>query len=394
MTSIDSLACAAQRTSQAGANNLMIPIDTRPAPHTHTVPNFKLSSGDVLAQATTAYRTLGVLNAQRNNVVLVLHGYTTGPAMLDEGSNVAEGSWSGLIGPGRAVDTERYFVICPNMLGSSYGSTGPGSIDPATNKPYGGDFPLISPHDIVALQKQMLEALGVHHVVAVMGPSFGGYQAFQWAVDYPDFMDRVVAAVSAPFHPGSAGQSGAVVALLSKDPTWNDGRYCDVPGAMIETLTKMRTATLTLYGVEAELLPRFPDPELRAAELQRLAREWANEFDAGSLVTLLRAAEMFDVRPRLQTIRAPLLLVNSRTDPVFSPALIEEVGPLLDAAKLTWFYFELDSEKGHFASGADWHLWSDALATFMRDGRVDSQAPSAYLYTDGRPAEKVSEELP
>jgi len=121
----------------------MIPIDTRPASHTHTVPNFKLSSGDVLAQATTSYRTLGVLNAQRNNVVLVLHGYTTGPAMLDEGSNVAEGSWSGLIGPGRAVDTDRYFVICPNMLGSSYGSTGPGSIDPATNKPYGGDFPLI-----------------------------------------------------------------------------------------------------------------------------------------------------------------------------------------------------------------------------------------------------------
>jgi len=372
----------------------MTAINTRPLLLTHTVQNLRLSNGEILAQATTAYRTLGVLNAERNNVVLVLHGYTTGPAMLDEGSNVAEGSWSGLIGPGRAVDTDQYFVICPNMLGSSYGSTGPGSVNKATGKHYGGDFPLISLQDIVAVQKQMLDALGVQHLVAVMGPSFGGYQTFQWAVDYPEFMDHVIAAVSAPFHPGSAGQSDAVLALLNQDPTWDDGHYGDTPGAMIDTLTKMRTATLTLYGVEAELLPRIPDPEVRAAELQRLAREWANEFDAGSLVTLLRAAEMFDIRPRLQSIRAPLLLVNSRTDPVFSPALIEEVGPLLDAAKLTWFYVELDSEKGHFASGADWHLWSDALGNFMRDGRIDGKAPSAYLYTDGRPAVKVSEELP
>lgn len=365
----------------------------QPGSHSYTQHDLRLSSGTVLAEATTAYRTLGRLNAAGDNAVLVLHGYTTGPSMLDKGANVAEGSWSGLIGPGRAIDTDRHFVICPNMLGSSYGSTGPGSVNPATGKCYGGDFPAISLQDIVALQKDLLDALGVRHLVAVIGPSFGGYQAFQWAVDFPDFMDRVIAAVSAPFHPGSAGQADAVLAVLRSDPAWADGRYCDTPGTMIDTLTRMRTATLTRYGVDAELRPRYPDPELRAAELQRLARAWAVEFDAGSLVTLLRAAEKFDVRPRLHAIRAPLLLVNSRTDPVFSPALIKEVGPLLNAAKLSWSYVELDSEKGHFASGADWHLWSDALIAFLRDGRVDSGAPSAYLFIDGRPADQLSEEL-
>lgn len=335
-----------------------------------------LSCGVKLAEVTTAYRALGSLNHHGDNAVLVLHGYTTGPAMLEEGANAAEGSWSGLIGPGRAIDTDRHFVICPNMLGSSYGSTGPGSIDPATGKRYGGDFPAISLHDIVAVQKRLLDTLGVRHLVAVMGPSFGGYQAFQWAVDHPDFMDRVVVAVSAPFHPGTAGQSDAVLELLRKDPGWANGRYCDTPEAMIDTLTAMRNATLTRYGVDAELRPRFPDPQLRAAELQRLARVWALEFDAGSLVTLLRAAEGFDVRSRLHAIRAPLLLVNSRTDPVFSPALIKEVAPLLDAANLTWSYVELDSDKGHFASGADWSLWSDALVAFLRDGRLETENSS------------------
>lgn len=346
-------------------------------PQAFTQRDVVLTSGTLLPEVTTAYRTLGSLNQRGDNAVLVLHGYTTGPSMLDEGANVAEGSWSGLIGPGRAVDTDRYFVICPNMLGSSYGSTGPGSIDPATGRRYGGDFPRITLRDIVAVQKALLDARGVRHLVAVMGPSFGGYQAFQWAVDHPHFMSRVVAAVSAPFHPGSAGQSDAVLDVLQRDPAWAKGRYCDTPGAMIETLTAMRTATLTRYGVDAELRPRFSDPELRAAELRRLARAWALEFDPGSLVTLLRAAESFDVRPLLHTMAAPLLLVNSRTDPVFSPALINEVGPLLNAARLNWSYVELDSEKGHFASGADWPLWSDALAAFLRDGHIGSSSGDA-----------------
>jgi homoserine O-acetyltransferase len=322
-----------------------------------------LATGGRLAEATIAYRTLGTLDADGGNAVLVLHGYTTGPAMLDAGANVAEGSWSDLVGPGRAIDTNRYFVVCPNMLGSAYGSTGPGSIDPATGAPYGATFPQITLEDIVATQKRLLDALGVRRLVAATGPSLGGYQALQWAVQYPHMVERVVAAVSAPYNPPSAVQSAGLLALLAREPGWNAGH--PAPGAMRGFLARLRADTLRRYGVETELQPRFPEAAAREVELQRLARDWAEGFDAGSLVTLAQAAEAFDLRARLGEIRAPLLMVLSRSDAVFSPGLAREFAPLLDAAGVRWRYVELDSDKGHVASGADAALWAGALRDFM-----------------------------
>jgi len=332
--------------------------------HRHASRDLRLECGAVLAEATTAYRTLGRLNAAGDNAVLVLHGYTTSPAMLDEGANVAEGSWSDLVGPGRAIDTDTHFVVCPNMLGSCYGSTGPGSTNPETGEPYGVDFPRITVADIVAAQKQMLESLGVRRLVAVAGPSLGGYQAWQWATSHPDMVDRVVTAVSAPFNPPSAVQTHALRERLAAEAAWNNGH--PAPGAMVGWLTRLRIDTLTRYGVDAELQPRFPDAEARAREILRLAREWAEHFDAASLLTLGAAAECFDLRDRLDRIRAPVLVVQSRSDAVFSPTLVREFAPLLDAAGVPWSYQELDSDKGHFASGADAALWADVLARFMR----------------------------
>lgn len=328
----------------------------------HTGPDLVLASGAVLAAPTTAYRCLGQLNADGDNAVLVLHGYTTGPTMLDPDANVAEGSWAELVGPGKPVDTERWFVICPNMLGSSYGSTGPASIDQATGKPYGAAFPAISVADIVAAQKVLLDALGVRKLAAVVGPSFGAYQSFQWAVSYPDMVQRVAAAVGAPWHPGAPGAAQAILASLQADPGWEAWAAGD-RHALYDKLVAMRTDTLSRYGVDVELAARFPDPAARAREVNRLAREWASEFNPMSLVVLMAAAESFDLRPQLGAIRAPVLYVLSRTDPMFSPALAREVLALPGTE--SWTYVELDSEKGHFASGADAALWADALRRLM-----------------------------
>lgn len=330
---------------------------------THTTRGLRLASGAVLAEATTAYRTLGRLNAAGDNAVLVLHGYTTGPSMLDAGANVAEGSWSGLVGPGQAIDSDRCFVVCPNMLGSCYGSTGPASVDPATGRPHGIDFPRLTVRDIVDAQKDLLDSLGVRRLAAVVGPSLGGYQALQWAVRYPGLVDRVVAAVSAPWNPAGAVQSGSLRAQLEAQPAWNSGH--PAPGSMVDWLTALRVNTLTRYGVDDDLRPHFPDPATRAAVVQRLARDWAEGFDPNALLTLALAAESFDLRGELQAIRAPLLMVMSRSDQVFSPALAREFAPLLDAAAVRWSYLELDSDKGHFASGADAALWADTLRRFM-----------------------------
>jgi homoserine O-acetyltransferase len=314
---------------------------------------FKLTSGQILPRLEMAYRCKGTLNAAGSNAVLVLHGYTTGPSMLDAGANVAEGSWNELVGPGCPVDTNKYFVICPNMLGSCYGSSGPQA---------GQDFPAITLADIVNAQKALLDALGVTRLAAVTGPSFGAYQSFQWAVSYPEMVDRVVAAVGAPFHPAPAGAAKALREGLAADPAWH--RWCAGDTlALVPRLTGMRIDTLTKYGVDAELAPRIPDPAARAIEVARLAAEWAEAFNPMSLVVLMEAAEAFDLRGRLADIKAPVLYVLSRTDPVFSPALAEVVLQLPGAEH--WTYKELDSEKGHFASGADAALWADDLRRFM-----------------------------
>jgi homoserine O-acetyltransferase len=346
-------------------------MTTQVTQHQYTVRDFALESGAVLPEMTVAYRSLGQLNAAGDNAVLVLHGYTTGPTMLEPGANVAEGSWAELVGPGRPIDTDRWFVICPNMLGSCYGSTGPASIDPATGKPYGVDFPQITAVDIINAQKALLEHLGVTRLAAVAGPSFGAYQAFQWAASYPQLVERVIAAVGAPWHPAPKGGADAILETLEADPGWAAWQAGD-RDAMLPHLTAQRVRTLTLYGVDAELAPRIPDPEARAAEVRRLAREWAEGFDPMSLVVLMRAAESFDVRASLPAMPAPVLYVISRTDPVFSPALAREVARLPRTQR--WTYLELDSDKGHFASGADAGLWADALRRFMETAPGDWQS--------------------
>jgi len=323
--------------------------------HQHVVSNFRLGSGAVLPQLTVAYRQLGELNAARDNVVLVLHGYTTGPAMLDPGANVAEGSWSELVGPGKPIDSNRYCVICPNMLGSCYGSTGPD---------FRPDFPAISAADIVNAQKAMLDALGVQRLAAVAGPSFGAYQSFQWAASYPHMVGRVIAAVGSPWHPAPPAAEG-ILQTLRADAGWEAWRQGE-RSAMVPFLTAQRVKTLTLYGVDAELRGRIPDAAERAAEVTRLAREWAQAFDPMSLYVLMKAAETFDVRPQLPSLRMPVMLVLSRTDPVFSPELGREIMRMPGTEH--WKYLELDSDKGHFASGADAALWAEDLRRFMQTG--------------------------
>ena len=170
---------------------------------TFTFSDFRLESGESLPEVTLAYVTRGRPAGDGRNAILVTHGYTSGPAMIAPGTISAEGAWSTLVGPGAPIDTDRYFVVCSNMLGSSFGSTNAASINPATGKPYGSKFPKITVADIVTAQMRLLEHLGVTHLRAVVGPSYGGFQAFQWAVTFPDFMDGVAPVVTSPLPPTS-----------------------------------------------------------------------------------------------------------------------------------------------------------------------------------------------
>src|SRR5580698_3157145 len=168
-----------------------------------TFHDFRTSGGEILPEVTLAYVARGTLAPDGRNAILITHGYTSGPRMIEPGQGSSEGAWTTLVGPGAPIDTDRYFVICSNMLGSSYGSTNAASIDPRTGRPYGSRFPVITLTDIVSAQHRLLEHLGVTHLRAVVGPSFGGFQAFQWAVSFPDWMDAIVPVVTSPRAPAT-----------------------------------------------------------------------------------------------------------------------------------------------------------------------------------------------
>jgi homoserine O-acetyltransferase len=330
------------------------------------IKNFRLESGVVMPDVTIAYRTLGTLSAARDNAVLVTHGNTSGPQMIDPDGSTGEGSWKDIVGPGKPVDTNRFFAICPNMLGSSYGSTNAASIDPTTGQPYGPRFPDITVGDIVATQHALVRDFGIERLVAIAGPSYGGFQAFQWAVYYPDMMRGIAAVVTAPVVPQerAAGNVDRLLGTLSKNPNWNGGDYYD-RGGVLETMIDIRSATLKTYGIETRLRATMSDPAQIEAAVREEAARWARGFDANSLIILAKALQKFDVTAQLDRIKSKVLYVLSRTDRLFPPELAPGVMQSLGDAGVDAEYFLLDSEYGHTASGIDAAKWAPRLRQFM-----------------------------
>jgi homoserine O-acetyltransferase len=252
------------------------------------------------------------------------------------------------------------------MLGSSYGSTNAASIDPATGKPYGPRFPDITVSDIVATQRALLAHFGIDKLVAIVGPSYGGFQAFQWAVNYPGMMRGIAAVVTSPqMAPGRAeGNVERLLGTLSKDPNWNGGDYYDRGGVM-ESLIQIRSATLKTYGIETRLRDTLSDPQQIEAAIRDEAARWAQGFDANSLIILAKALRGFDVTPQLGKIKAKVLYVLSRTDRLFPPEIAPGVMQALKAAGIDADYFLLDSDYGHTASGREAAKWGPRLRRFM-----------------------------
>ncbi|RYF07877.1 MAG: alpha/beta fold hydrolase [Comamonadaceae bacterium] len=354
------------------------------SPHTpaaneylHAAGPLRLQSGEVLPQVDVAYAAYGELAPDGDNAILVTHGYTASHRMLAHGDGVAEGSWAPLIGPGRALDTRRYFIVCSNMLGSCYGTTGPASTDPRTGRPYGAGFPDITLQDIVQVQHGLLTHLGVRRLRAVVGPSYGGFQALQWALDHPGMVDAIAAIVSAPYLPDSPHMELApLCAALAADPGWNGGDYYAVPGGVQAALQRLRTATLQAYGMNEVLRSQGLDESTRAKKIEAMARAWAGEFDAHALIVLLKAALAFDVRAQLGRLRCNVLHVTASTDLLFPP---DEVRGTLTAAggPRVAQYLEMPTLFGHQASGPAHALWSPALRELLAQ---DAPAPSAVAW--------------
>jgi len=330
------------------------------------IRDFRLQNGAVMPEVNIAYETYGRLSRDGRNAVLITHGYTSShhAAGHNPANGNLPGSWDGLIGPNKAIDTDKLFVVASNMLGSSFGSTNGASLDPRTGKPYGPDFPAIAVRDIVAAQKMLLDSLGARHLIAVAGPSYGGYQAFQWAVAYPEMMDAIVAVVTAPKSENAEDRLAELEARLATDPEWHGGHYYDKGGGKA-VLTQLRFETLMGYGYNEQLAGRYPEQAARERAIRQLAADWAQHWDANSLVILRRATIGFDTVRDFAEIRAKVLYVLCRTDKLFPPSIAPAVMRDLAAAGVEACYFEIDSDLGHSASGPEHAKWSPVLREFL-----------------------------
>lgn len=330
----------------------------------HEATNFQLVRGGNLPQAQLGYLHAGVLDSDGSNAILVTHGYTTGHHFVLPDSLAAEGSWCELVGPGRAIDTNRFFVVSSNALGSCYGSSGPASVDVTTGAPYSDTFPSVTFEDTIRLQHQLLVKLGVKHLHAVAGPSMGGIQALQWGVQFPDFVSRLVVAVSGLKPPAHGKEERQKLAQQIRAlPQWSGG-YPEA-GAMIPWLVQLRIGALRAYSMDDYLrVQGISDPEVDT-ELEQLATMWAEKFHPWSLVLLAQAMDEFDIIDKLELIRSKVLLALCANDQLFpaseGPASVE----LLKAAGVDAQYFEIPSRYGHLASGLDWRQWEGTLRTFL-----------------------------
>ncbi len=325
-----------------------------------SVGSLPLTGGGVLPEVTLAYASYGTLNARGDNAVLVTHGLTSGHGML-EAAGATEGSWADLLRPGRALDAGRYFVVCSNVVGSSFGSTGPASPRPGGRTPWGADFPALSVSDMVLAQRRLLERLGVRHLQLVIGPSFGGMQALQWALDHPDRVSAVASVVSGIHWPRTHG-SAALLRNFEADPNWQGGRY--PIGSMRACMRRLRLETLRSYGMERVLQDRMGAADA-AARLDEAAARWAQVFDPHSLLRLQSAGERFEVAGQLERIRCPVLFVPASSDRVFPPD--PEVRSTMHRAlgeRLVWR--ELQTPYGHLASGLEIAQWEPDLRQLLR----------------------------
>ena len=208
----------------------------------------RLDCGRDLHPVRVAYETYGALSPRRDNVIMVCHalsgdahaaGYSetaAGRSTRDGfGADDRDGSagkglgwWDGMIGPGKAFDTDRYFVVSTNLLGGCGGTTGPSSLDPATGRPYGSDFPVITVADMVRTERAFLDELGIERLAAVAGGSLGGMQAFEWAILFPDQVDGIVAIASThALHPQGLAWNAIAREAIMRDPAWRGGHYYD-----------------------------------------------------------------------------------------------------------------------------------------------------------------------
>jgi len=333
-----------------------------------------LRSGASLGDYTLAYETYGTLNADRSNAVLVCHALNASHHVAGRyaGQPKSEGWWDNMIGPGKAVDTDRFFVIGINNLGSCFGSTGPMHVNPATGRIYGADFPVVTVEDWVDAQARLLDALGIDTLAAVMGGSLGGMQALSWTLQYPQRVRHAAVIASAPnLNAENIAFNEVARRAIVTDPDFHGGHFYEhgmVPkrglriARMIGHITYLSDDVMNeKFGRELrEGMVRYTTQDIEfqiESYLRHQGDKFSEYFDANTYLLITRALDYFDpagghrgdLAAALARATAKFLLVSFTTDWRFSPARSREIVKALLDNRRSVSYAEIDAPHGHDA---------------------------------------------
>ncbi len=346
-----------------------------------------LDNGVRLGPITVAYETYGTLSPKRDNVVLVCHALSGGAhaAGWHPGAK-KRGWWDCMIGPGKAFDTDRYFVICSNCLGSCYGTTGPSSINPETGKPYGLSFPVITIRDMVNVQRHLLDALGIESLLTVTGGSMGGMQALQWAVSYPERVRSVVAIATTHRHsPQQIAFNEVARQAVMSDPAWNHGDYYGTPGPRLGLALARMVGHITYLsekGMERKFGRRLRNKERFGFDfsvdfevesyLQYKGQEFVDRFDANSLLYLTKALDYFNLANGFDSLveafrhcRSLFLVIAFSSDWLYPPSQNKEVAQAIRRAGGDATYCEISSDYGHDAFLLEYEQQEPLIRAFL-----------------------------
>ncbi len=298
-----------------------------------------LENGEILEDVTIAYQSWGTLNAARDNAVLINHALT--------GWSDVPGWWPSMVGPGLPFDTDKFFILCPNVIGGCQGSTGPSSIAP-DGKRYGSRFPTLTIRDMVAAEVAFSDAMGIDRYRLAVGPSLGGMRALEWAITLPERIGAICTIGSSAVATGDQiGTASIQIRAIKSDPNFKGGDYYESKNGPLDGLGIARRIAHLTYRTEAEMDVRFgrelqgDDTGRYAVEsyLDHQASKLAHRFDANTYISLTEAMNSHDVgRDRggvaraLASITVPVVVVSIDTDRLFPPRLQAEIADLVPSA--------------------------------------------------------------
>ncbi|MDQ3861153.1 MAG: homoserine O-acetyltransferase [Actinomycetota bacterium] len=355
----------------------------------HRIGSFEPELGGYLEEVTLAYETWGELDPSGENAVLIVHALT-GDSHCAGGISEAYkrgGWWDEMVGPGRLVDTDEHFVVCSNVLGGCSGSTGPASVDPATDYQYGMRFPIVTISDIVRAQKRLLDDLGVRKLEVVIGGSIGGQQALEWALKFPDFVEKAVpVAATGALGPQGLGMSEIGRRAIMADPNWQGGDYYGTGKSPETGLAIARMAGMLTYQSAEGQWERFGREEATRPALYEefggrfeiesylhyQGHDLTGRFDANSYLYLTRAMDLYDIgagyashEKAYERIEAEVLFVGISSDWLFPAREVRAAAELAKAAGAEAHYEEIESLNGHDAFLKDWDELRAAVGPFL-----------------------------